>query len=208
MRRTSEKPFAWIPADGRPSTASPALDAGAVDQALALDDPDAGAAEVDLVLPVDAGKLCGLATENRAPRRAADVGGALDEVGDLLGVDRVGGDVVEEEQRLGTGREHVVDAMRGEVGTAPAQLPGAPPEHELGADRVGRGREQPPVVDGEEPRERAERARDGGRRGRCDGRAQPLYDRVGRREGDARSGIRQLVRHLPESTDPASTVTP
>ena len=41
-------------------------------------------------------------------------------------IDRVGGDVVEEEQRLGTGGEHVVDAVRGEVGAAPAQLPGAP----------------------------------------------------------------------------------
>ena len=123
--------------------------------------------------------------------RAADLGGALDELGDLLEVDPVRGDVVEQEQRVGAGREHVVDAVRGEVGAAGAQRAALAREDQLRADAVGRGREQAPVVERVEARERAEarRAR------RLDGGAQPLDDRVGGRERDA-GGLVRLPLHL------------
>ena len=91
----------WTPADGKPTTTSPASTAGAVDQRVAVDDADARAGEVELVLAVDAGQLRRLAADQRDARRAADLGGALDELGDLLELDVGGGDVVEQEERLG-----------------------------------------------------------------------------------------------------------
>jgi hypothetical protein len=88
------------------------LDPGAVDQTVALDDPDAGSGEVELVVAVDAGKLRRLASDQRAARGAADVCCPLHELGDLLEVDAIRGDVVEEEERLCAAREDVVDAVR------------------------------------------------------------------------------------------------
>ena len=54
------------------------LDPRPVDDAFAFDDADGRAAEVDLVLAIDARQLGRLATEDRAAGGAADVGGALD----------------------------------------------------------------------------------------------------------------------------------
>ena len=173
------------------------LDARAVDEPVAVDDADGGAAEVELLLAVDAGQLGRLAAEDRAAGGAADLGGTFDQLGDLLRVDRVRGDVVEEEERLGAGREDVVDAVGGEVGPAPAQLSGAAPEDELRADRVGRGGEQTPVVDREEARERAERARDAGRGGRGDGPTQPVDDLASGGERDACGGVRARRSRAP-----------
>ena len=73
----------------------------------------------------------------------------------------MGGDVVEQEERLGAGREHVVDAVRGEVAARVAQPARAAREHELRADAVGGGREQAPLVERVEPGEGAERPRAG-----------------------------------------------
>ena len=179
------------------------LDPRAVDDTVTIDDADGGAAEVDLVLAVDAGQLRRLAAEDRTARRAADVGGALDQLRDLLDVDRVGGDVVEEEERLGAGREHVVDAVRGEVLAAPAQPVAAPAEHELRADGVRGCGEQAPVVDREEAGERAEGADDARRCGRGDGAAQAIDDRVRGRKRHPRGGVRLLGRgHETEPSDP------
>ena len=153
------------------------------------------------------GQLRRLAAEDRAAGGAADVGGALDQLGDLLDVDRVGGDVVEEEERLGSGREDVVDAVGGEVGAAPAQPVAAPPEHELRADRVGRGGEQAAVVDREEAGEGAEGAGDAGRRGRGDGGAEAVDDRVGGRERHPGGRVGLLgrgVRLQPDAGRPCS----
>ena len=52
---------------------------------------------------VDAGQLGGLAADEHAAGLAAHLGGALDELGDLLGVDAVRRDVVEQEERVGAG---------------------------------------------------------------------------------------------------------
>ena len=89
------------------------LDAGAIDHLVAVDDPDARGGEVKLFLAVDARQLGRLAANERDARSAADLGGALDELGDLLEVDPVRGDVVEQDQRFGAGRDHVVDAVSG-----------------------------------------------------------------------------------------------
>ena len=99
------------------------LDPRSVDQPLALDEPDARAGEVELVLLVDPRQLGGLAADQRAAGLSADLGGALHELGHRLEVDAIGGDVVEEEQRLGAARRDVVDAVCGEVGAAGPKPP-------------------------------------------------------------------------------------
>ena len=93
------KPFACTPADGRADDDVAASPRGAVDHALAVDDADARRREVELPLAIDARQLGGLAAEERAPGFAADLGRSLDELGDLLELDPVGGDVVEQDER-------------------------------------------------------------------------------------------------------------
>ena len=67
--------------------------------------PTHGAGEVELALGVDAGQLGRLAADERDACLAADLGGAVDELGDLLEVDLVRRDVVEQHQRLGAAGE-------------------------------------------------------------------------------------------------------
>ena len=150
------------------------FDPRAVDQPLALDDPDTRAGEVELVVPVDPGKLCGLAADERDSGVAADLRRALDELGHLLEVDPVRGDVVEEEERIGAARQDVVDAVRGEVGAAVAERAAGAREDQLRADRVRRGGQQAGLVERVQPGEGAEAGRAGG----LDSRAEPLDDRV------------------------------
>ena len=111
------KPFAWTPADGSPTTKSPATTCRAVDHAVALDDAHAGAGEVELALPVDARQLGGLAADQRHAGRATDLRRALHQLDDLVGIDLVGGDVVEQDERIRAARDDVVDAVGG--GSAP-----------------------------------------------------------------------------------------
>ena len=156
------------------------LDRRAVDQVGAGDDADARSGEVELALGVDAGQLGGLPADERDTRLAADPRRALDELGDLVEMDLVRGDVVEQHQRLGAAGGDVVDAVRGEVGAAVAQPSARARDDQLRPDAVGRGGEQALGVERMQPGERAE-ARRAGRLDRC---AQALDDRVGRRERD------------------------
>jgi hypothetical protein len=98
----------------------PGLDPRAVDYAVTRNQPDARACEVELLLAVDARHLRRLAAEERTPGGAARLSRALDELGHLLERERMADDVVEEEERIGAGRDHVVDAMRCKVGSDPA----------------------------------------------------------------------------------------
>ena len=107
--------------------------------AVALDDAEREAREVEVVGAVHVGELGGLAAEQRAARLAAAVGDALDHVGDALGVEPPDGDVVEEQHRLGAAGEHVVDAHRHEVDARVAQTAGLALQQELRADAVGAG---------------------------------------------------------------------
>ena len=117
------KPFAHA-RRGQPDDVVPSGDGRAVDQPVALDDPDAGGGEVELALVIHP-RLGRLAADQRDARFAADLGGALDEVGDLFEVEAAR-DVVEQDQRVGAARDHVVDAVRRHVGAAGVQRP-APP---------------------------------------------------------------------------------
>ena len=115
--------------------------AGAVDQLRAPHETDARSREVELALAVDARQLGGLAADERAAGRPADGREPLHEVGNLLELEDARGDVVEEEERIGAGRDDVVHAVRAEVGADVSQSPGAAREAELVADAVGRGGE-------------------------------------------------------------------
>ena len=84
-------------------------------------------------------------------------------------------DVVEEEERLRAGRDHVVRAVGGEVGADLAQPPGLASQHELRASAVDRRGEQPLVIEPVEPREGAEPLC----AGRLDSGAKPVDDRFG-----------------------------
>ena len=182
------KPFAWTPADAKPITASPGDDAAAVDHLRARHDPDAGAGEVELAGGVDAGELGRLSADERDPCPPAHLGRSLDEVGDLVELDLVGRDVVEQQERRGAAREHVVDAVRGQIGAAVAQPPAGAREHELRADAVRRGGEQPLVVERMQPGERPEP----GRSRRLHGFAQPFDDGAGSCQRDPRCGVAVL----------------
>ena len=103
----------------------------------------------------------------------------------------IGGDVVEQDQGVGTARDHVVDAVRRHVGAAGAQGAARASDDRLRPDRVGRGREQPPVVERVQAGEGAETAR----ARRFDGGAQPLDDPLRRRERDPGGGVRPVVAH-------------
>ena len=83
-RRTSEKPFACSPEEGRPTTTSPASTREPSMRSRARDEPDARPGEVELALAVDARHLGRLAAEERAAGLAADLGRALDELRHLL----------------------------------------------------------------------------------------------------------------------------
>ena len=61
-----------------------------------------------------------------------------DDLGDEVGVERAGGDVVEEEQRPGRLHEHVVDAVVDDVDADAADLAEAGGQLDLRADAVGR----------------------------------------------------------------------
>ena len=160
------------------------LDPGAVDQPVTCDDSDARPGHVELILPVDARKLGGLATQDCAAGLAADLGHAFHELGDLRRVDPAGGHVVEQHQRVGTGREHVVDAVGGEVDAAPAQQSGTAGENELRADTVRGGNQEPLLVECVQPGKGAQCADHARRAGRVDGSAQALDDRVRSGERD------------------------
>ena len=70
-----------------------------------------------------------------------------------------GGEIVEEEQRLGALADQVVDAHRDEVDADGVEPPGLDGELELGADPVGRGDEdRVGVAGGPQVEERAEPA--------------------------------------------------
>ena len=88
---------------------------------------------------------------------------------------------------------HVVDAVRGEIGSARAERAALPGEDELRPDRVrGRG-EEPIAVERVQTREGSEPCRTR----RFDGRAEPLDHRIRLRDRDARGLVRLLAAHGP-----------
>ena len=135
-------------------------DRPAVDDLASVDDADDEAGEVVLAVGVEARHLGGLAADQRAavlaarrarrPRRPARPRPAT----------AAGGEVVEEEQRLGALDEDVVDAVVDEVGADRVVPAGHERDLELGADAVG-ARDQhrlaiPVAIEAEQAAERSD----------------------------------------------------
>ena len=181
----------------------------AVDQPFSCDEADAGTGEVELAVAVDARHLGALAAENRTAGLTADRGGAFDELDDIGELQPVGGDVVEEEERVGAGREDVVDAVGREIGTRPPEPAGAALEDDLRSDTVRRGREEAGVVERVQAREAPQAADHRIRPSRADSRGQALDHRFGLREGDARLLV-GVLRHgtYPNERDSTACTIP
>ncbi len=109
-----------------------------------------------------AGHLGGLAADERRAGEPAALGDAGDDGGAGGRIEPAGGEIVEEEQRLGALDDQVVDAHRDEVDADGVENAGVDGDLELGADAVGRGDQQRVAVAGglevEEAAEAAELA--------------------------------------------------
>ena len=111
------------------------------DDLVLFDDADREARHVEFALAVGVGHFGGFAAQQGAIRLPAAGGDAFDHLGDQSGLELVQGHVVEEEQRLGTHDEHVVDAHRDEVDADGVELLGLGGHLDLAADAVGAGDE-------------------------------------------------------------------
>ena len=85
------------------------------DHLVALGDAHREPDQVELAGIHGPGVLGHLATDERAPGLPAALGNPLDQLLDVVGVEAAHGDVVEEEERLGTLADDVVDAHGDQV---------------------------------------------------------------------------------------------
>ena len=94
------KPFAWTPADGKPTTTSPA---SIVEPSSGsrVDDADARAGEVELAVAVDAGSSAVSPPMSATPAARQTSAAPSTSSATSVEVDLGGGDVVEKDERLG-----------------------------------------------------------------------------------------------------------
>jgi hypothetical protein len=177
------------------------------EQPVGLDDTGPGASHVVLVRPQQPRVLRGLAADQRAAGQHAALGDALDDRRHSLRHDLAAGDVVGHEQRLCTAHDQVVDHHPDQVVADRVVPVGGCGDGHLGADPVGRGRQQRTPVRREqagveEPGEATDAA-DDLRPGRFRHPGLHQLDRaVARLDVDPRRGIARLVvsRHSSPST--------
>ena len=177
------------------TTTSPGRTRAGPEQPRGLDDAGGGAGDVVLVGLQQPGVLGRLAADQRAAGLDARLGDALDDGGDPLGDDPAGGDVVGQEQRLGAADDEVVDEHADQVEADGVVLVHRLGDGDLGADAVGRGGQQRPVValeraGVEEAREAADAADHLGAAGLLDPGLHQLDGLVARLDGDAGGGVR------------------
>ena len=111
----------------------------AVDDPAAFHHADAEPCQVVVATLIESGHLGGLAAYQRAAGQFAAAGDALDDPLGHIHVERTGGVVVEEQERLGAGDQHVIDAHGHQIladAIVPVVVDG---ELQLGADAVGAG---------------------------------------------------------------------
>jgi hypothetical protein len=113
------------------------LDVAAVAEIAALRHADAEAGQVVLALLVEAGQLGRLAAEQGAAGLAARLRHPAHHLLGHVDVEPRGGEVVEEEERLGPGHRHVVDRHGDQVDADRVVPAGGERGLELGADAVG-----------------------------------------------------------------------
>jgi hypothetical protein len=104
-----------------------------------LDRADGEAGEVEIVAPVHAGHFRGFPADQRAPRLGAAFGHTGDHLAGARYIQRPGGEIIEEKERLRALHHQVVDAHGDQVDAdrlQPSHFDGDP---ELGADPIGGG---------------------------------------------------------------------
>ncbi len=114
--------------------------------AVALDRADREAGQIVFAVAVHARHLGGLAAHQGRARQLAAVGDAGDHALGDLQVQLAGGEVVEEQQRLGALGQQVVDAHGHQVDADRGVHLGVDGDAQLGADAVGGGDQQRVVV--------------------------------------------------------------
>ena len=134
--------------EARPRITSPSAHVGAGQRLVALHRADGEAGEVVVALGIHARHLGRLAADQRAAGLPAALGDAGDDLARGVDVELAGGEIVEEEQRLGALHHQVVDAHGDEVDADAVVLAGLDGDLQLGADAVGGGDQQRVVVAG------------------------------------------------------------
>jgi hypothetical protein len=168
---------------------------GAVDDRVALDDAERESRQVEIVGAVHVRQLGGLAPEQRAPRLAAARRHALDDVRHAPGLESPDRDVVEEQDRIGAAREHVVDAHADEIDAGVMQAARFALQQELRAHAVRAGDEHGVAIAarGDEAGEATEITEHARRARRPDGTAHALDDGVRRLQRDPRLRVRKRL---------------
>ncbi len=158
---------------------------------------DAEAGEVEVLARVHARHLGGLAAHQRRASLPAALGDAGHHARGGRHVELAGGEIVQEQQRLGALRQEVVDAHGDQVDPDSVDQPGLDGDHQLGADAV-RGRDQQRIVVAGglqvEQRPEAAQRRIGARPARgLRQRLDRFDERIARVDVDAGLGVGQAV---------------
>ena len=106
---------------------------------LALDGADREAGEVEVAALIEPRHLGGLAADQGGAGDPAALGDAGDELDRVSRLELAGGEIVEEEQRLGALDDEIVDAHGDEVDADRVEDAGVDGDLQLGADAVGGG---------------------------------------------------------------------
>src|SRR6185437_836674 len=114
-------------------------DRAAVERLAALDGAHREPGEVVIALRIHARHLRRLAPDQRAADLAASARDAGNDGAARRHIELAGGEIVEEEQRLGALHDEIVDAHGDEVGADGVVATGGYGNFELGADAVGGG---------------------------------------------------------------------
>ena len=115
------------------------LHGGVVQDLGLVDHTDGKTGQVVLILGHHAGMLGSFAAHQGAASLYAALGHALDDLGNFLRDVLAAGDVIQENQRLGTGADHVVDAHGHAVDADGVVLVQQHGDAQLGAHAVGAG---------------------------------------------------------------------
>ena len=172
---------------------------------------DGEARKVEVAPVIHARHLGGLAPDQGAAAVGAALGDAGDDAGGLVKLQLAGGEIVQEEQRLGPLADQVVDAHGDEVDADRVHMAGVDGDAQLGAHPVGRGdKDRVGVARGLEVEKRAktaEAAHGAGAVGGLGRRLDPVDKRVAGVDVHARIRVGQpllLVRH-PDPLSPLSS---
>ena len=197
-RRTSEKPFECTPEEATPSRTSPGVDIAARQQRAALGRADGKAGEIVVARRVKARHFRRLAADQRRAGLPAALGDAGDDGARHREIELAGGEIIEEEQRLGALHDQVVDAHGDEVDADGLVPPGLDGDLDLGADAVVGGDQHRVAKAGRlQVEQRAEAAEIGAcarPRRRPGQRLDRLDKRIARIDVDAGLGIGQRAR--------------